>query len=70
MKECPVCHAKCFDDMEICYGCLSRLPVGDAVKSDLRSTNISLLSTENGGYRLTFEISRKEGNYLRAALAQ
>lgn len=22
MKQCPVCKARCFDDMEICYGCL------------------------------------------------
>lgn len=22
MKECPVCSARCFDDMEVCYGCL------------------------------------------------
>ena len=22
MKECPVCGARCFDDMEVCYGCL------------------------------------------------
>lgn len=24
MKNCPVCEARCFDDMEICYGCLHR----------------------------------------------
>ena len=22
VKECPVCHARCFADMEVCYGCL------------------------------------------------
>ena len=22
MKICPVCSARCFDDMEVCYGCL------------------------------------------------
>lgn len=22
MKTCPCCHAKCFADMEVCYGCL------------------------------------------------
>mgnify|MGYP004447153827 CR=1 FL=1 len=26
MKECPVCHATCFNNMEICYGCLTKLP--------------------------------------------
>lgn len=24
MKTCPVCKAQCFDDMEVCYGCLHR----------------------------------------------
>lgn len=22
MKICPVCSARCFDDMDVCYGCL------------------------------------------------
>lgn len=22
VKECPVCHAWCFSDMDVCYGCL------------------------------------------------
>lgn len=22
MKTCPICKARCFDDMEICYGCM------------------------------------------------
>ncbi len=21
-KECPICHAVCFDDMDVCFGCL------------------------------------------------
>ncbi len=24
MKVCPVCQARCFDDMDVCYGCLHR----------------------------------------------
>ena len=24
MKECPICHGTCFDDMEVCYGCMHR----------------------------------------------
>lgn len=24
MKTCPVCGARCFDDMEVCYGCMHR----------------------------------------------
>lgn len=22
MKICPICKARCFDDMDICYGCM------------------------------------------------
>lgn len=35
LKECPVCHARCFEDMDVCYGCLhsfareaSNIPAG------------------------------------------
>lgn len=24
MKVCPVCSARCFEDMEVCYGCMHR----------------------------------------------
>ena len=24
MKVCPICKARCFDDMEVCYGCMHR----------------------------------------------
>lgn len=29
MKTCPVCKARCFDDMEICYGCMHRFEEGE-----------------------------------------
>lgn len=28
-KECPVCHALCFDDMQTCYGCLHNFAADD-----------------------------------------
>ena len=28
MKECPVCGAACFEDMEVCYGCLHSFEEG------------------------------------------
>lgn len=31
LKRCPVCHASCFADMEICYGCLHRFTNDDRV---------------------------------------
>ena len=68
MKECPVCHAKCFDDMEICYGCLSKLP--KEIKERPKDLNfpLSVLSKEGGGYRLTIDLDKNESNYLREAL--
>lgn len=24
MKVCPVCKSRCFDDMDICYGCMHK----------------------------------------------
>ena len=29
MKTCPICKARCFDDMEICYGCMHRFETED-----------------------------------------
>ena len=33
MRICPVCHARAFDDAEICYGCMHRFGVKDAAVS-------------------------------------
>lgn len=39
MKVCPVCGSRCFDDMEVCYGCLHDFtredtsPAGQALAS-------------------------------------
>ena len=35
MKTCPVCKARCFDDMEICYGCMHRFE-DDADNKEMR----------------------------------
>ena len=29
MRTCPVCGARCFDDMEVCYGCMHRFDERD-----------------------------------------
>ncbi|MGN0301807.1 MAG: hypothetical protein ACI4BI_02920 [Anaerotardibacter sp.] len=31
MKECPICRELCFDDMEICFGCLHRFSSDEEV---------------------------------------
>ena len=33
MKTCPVCGAKAFDDMDVCYGCLHRFDEKRSVAS-------------------------------------
>ena len=30
MRVCPVCHARAFDDAEVCYGCMHRFGSKDA----------------------------------------
>ena len=34
MKTCPVCKARCFDDMDICYGCMHRFEEAPRESSD------------------------------------
>ena len=36
MKVCPECKSRCFDDMEICYGCMHKF-TDKEVKNDLSS---------------------------------
>lgn len=40
MKTCPVCKARCFDDMEICYGCLHRFRNAAAEGSPQQETEV------------------------------
>lgn len=37
MKQCPVCAAMTFDDMEVCYGCLHRFGEEGAKESVSRA---------------------------------
>lgn len=34
MKRCPVCNARCFDDMKMCFGCLFRFEDEDGTMED------------------------------------
>ncbi|ANE21975.1 hypothetical protein AAY81_01015 [Denitrobacterium detoxificans] len=34
MKTCPVCQATCFDDMDVCYGCMHRFPTASLGKEN------------------------------------
>ena len=42
MKRCPVCNARCFSDMKICYGCLHRFEEGDEVCQLAQEDEITL----------------------------
>jgi len=34
MKTCPICSSECFDDMEVCYGCMHRfVPEEESVQA-------------------------------------
>lgn len=38
MKTCPICKARCFDDMVICYGCMYRFDVKGGEPRELLAT--------------------------------
>lgn len=63
IKECPVCHARCFADMEVCYGCLhsfteeenqisavstTHIPISLEVKGDLEESDLKVDGVKTG----------------------
>ena len=42
IKECPICHARCFADMEVCYGCLHSFTEEENQASLAETTRLSL----------------------------
>lgn len=63
IKECPVCHARCFADMEVCYGCLhpfteeenqisavstTHIPISLEVKGDLEESDLKVDGVKAG----------------------
>ena len=40
MVECPVCKSMCFDDMEVCYGCMHRFDLGYVYSDGLTSSGL------------------------------
>lgn len=47
IKECPICHARCFADMEVCYGCLHSFTEEENQASLAETTRLSLSSETN-----------------------
>ena len=40
MKECPICHASCFDDMDVCYGCLHDFTMDDICEEEVQMSEV------------------------------
>ena len=49
IKECPICHARCFADMEVCYGCLHSFTEEENQASLAETTRLSLSDESNSG---------------------
>lgn len=46
MKVCPVCKSRCFDDMDVCYGCLHKFSHDQNIVYDNEITQTINLSTQ------------------------
>lgn len=67
MKRCPVCNARCFDDMKICFGCLHRFD--DEAFDDLPDMTAIALEEPRGfalQSPLQIKPSEREGAMLLA----
>ncbi len=65
IKECPICHARCFADMEVCYGCLHSFTEEENQASLTETTRLSL-SPETNTTRLSLS---PETNTTRLSLS-
>lgn len=60
IKECPICHARCFADMEVCYGCLHSFTEEENQASLTETTRLSL-SPETNTTRLSLSDESNSG---------
>ena len=60
IKECPICHARCFADMEVCYGCLHSFTEEENQVSLAETTRLSL-SPETNTTRLSLSDESNSG---------
>ena len=60
IKECPICHARCFADMEVCYGCLHSFTEEENQASLAETTRLSL-SPETNTTRLSLSDESDSG---------
>ncbi|WP_283169748.1 hypothetical protein [Curtanaerobium respiraculi] len=67
MKICPVCKARCFDDMDVCFGCMHRFdddeetgqgePTGPGVPSSEDGNANADLVCEVGGFEVKIRVA-------------
>lgn len=70
IKECPICHARCFADMEVCYGCLHSFTEEENQASLAETTRLSL-SPETNTTRLSLSGESGESDIsLKEKVAQ
>lgn len=60
IKECPICHARCFADMEVCYGCLHSFTEEENQASLAETARLSL-SPETNTTRLSLSDESNSG---------
>ena len=65
MKECPVCSAVTFDDMDICYGCLHRFGGADAIAASATAGGKGAFAVQPANGSLA---GRRAASCLRIAL--
>ncbi len=66
MKYCPICHAVCFDDMEVCYGCMHRFDeYAHLAQAGLATGRIAAVPAFQGGADWTQETlaAKREGRH-------
>lgn len=51
MKICPVCNARCYDDMSLCYGCLHDFSKDEYVK---KMPSAAIASPDQSGVPFEF----------------
>lgn len=69
IKECPICHARCFADMEVCYGCLHSFTEEENQASLAETTRLSL-SPETNTTRLSLSDESNSGLIEKGAQSE
>ena len=59
MKECPICHASCFDDMDVCYGCLHDFTMDDICEEEVQMSDVVLPFVQEDSGEIEFEMQPK-----------